>query len=231
MTETEPSGLRTMALRAFLTSIAINAALGIWALLVDDFGDLQQKILLSSFLVSGGMLAVLINGASLARRVLWPVPLLAVVGLVVGFVLLLGALWAEVESELLGKLLVTAFLTGGAATLSGLLALLPLRPAHHVVRLVAHLLIAVLTATVVGVMWIEGSGDSVARVIGVQSILVAALTLALPVLSRFLPPEETAVVPRSGHFCPACGAELDDYPLSGDPIACESCERVFSVTE
>lgn len=231
MTETEHSGLRKLALRAFLTSIAINAALGIWALLVDDFGDLQQKILISSFLVSGGMLAVLINGVSLARRVLWPVPMMAVLGLVLGFVLLLVALWLEADSELLGKSLVTAFMIGGAATLSGLLALLPLRPAHQTVRLVTHLLIAVLTATVVGVMWVEGSGDPIARVIGVQSILVAALTLALPVLSRFLPAEESAVVLKSGHFCPACGAQLDDYPMSGDPVECGSCERVFSVTE
>ena len=223
--------LRTIALRAFLTSIAINAALGIWALLVDDFGDTQEKILVSSFLVSGGMLAVLINGAPLSRRILWPVPVMAVVGLVLGFVLLLVAVWAEIDSELLGKTLTTAFVIGAAATVSGLLGLLPLRPAHQVLRFVAHLLIAALAATVTGVIWADGGGDAIARVIGVESILVAACTLALPALSRFVPVEESAVVVTSGRFCPGCGAELDDDLLSGEPVACGNCERVFSVTE
>lgn len=231
MRDLEPTGLRAIALRVFLTSIAINAALGIWALLVEDFGDTQGKVLISSFLVSGGMLAVLINGAALSRRILWPVPLMAVVGLVLGFVLLLVAVWVEADSELLGKSLTSAFVIGGAATVSGLLALLPLRPGHHVLRLVAHLLIALLAATLIGVLWAEGGGDAIARVIGVQSILVAACTLALPALSRFLPVEESAVVLGSGRFCPGCGAELDAYVLSGDPISCGSCERVFSVTE
>ncbi len=227
----DQTGLRTVVLRVFLTSIAINAGLGIWALLVDDFGDTQEKVLISSFLVSGAMLAVLINAAPLSRRILWPVPLMAVVGLVSGFVLLLAAVWAEVDSALLGKTLTTAFTLGGAATLSGLLGLLPLRPAHHVLRFVAHLLIAVLAATVIGVIWVEGGGDAIARVIGVQSILVAACTLALPALSRFLPVQDPVTELGAGRFCPVCGAEVDDYLLSGDPVACGRCQRVFSVIE
>ncbi|NNC81052.1 MAG: hypothetical protein HKN94_12970 [Acidimicrobiales bacterium] len=231
MGESGPTDLRTIALRAFLASIAINAALGIWALLVDDFGDTQQKVLISSFLVSGSMLAILINGTPLSRRVLWPVPAVAVGGLVLGFALLLGGLWAEADSSTWGKILLTAFTIGGAATFSGLLALLPLRPAHQRLRLLTHLLIALLAASLIGVLWAEGGGAGIARVIGVQSILVAALTLALPALSRYRPVEESEEVSGSGHFCPACGAELADYALSGDPVACGSCKQVFSVTE
>ncbi len=231
MREAGERTLRTTALRLFLTSIAINAALGIWALLVEDFGGTQEKILASSFLVSGAMLAVLINGAPLTRRVLWPVPLVAVSGLVLGFVLLLVAVWAEVDSVTLGKSLGTAFVLGGAATVSGLLGLLPLRPAHHLLRLVANALVAALAVTVVAVIWMERGGPTIARVIGVQSILVAACTLALPALSRFLPVEDAAIMPGSGRYCPGCGAELDEYPVSGAPVGCGRCARVFSVTE
>ena len=223
--------MRSAALRLFLTSIAINAALGIWAILVDDFGDTQGKVLLSSFLVSAGMLAVLINGAPVSRRILWPTPLVAVLSLLLGVGLLLVFVWAETDSEPFTKGTATTFVVGGAATFSGLLALLPLRPAHQVLRFTAHLLIAGLTATVIGVIWAESGGDAIARVIGVQSILVAAFSLAVPALSRFVPVEEPTAVSSTGHYCPGCGAELDDHLLFGEPVACINCKRVFLVIE
>ena len=68
---------RRLWLNLFLTSIAVNAVLGIWALLVDDFGEIQGKILTSSFLVSATMVGLLMNAVPMRERVLWPLPVIA----------------------------------------------------------------------------------------------------------------------------------------------------------
>lgn len=220
---------RTVVLRAFLTSIAINAALGIWALLVDDFGDTQSKVLVSSFLVSAGMLSVLVNGPSIGRRVLWPVPAIGAGGLVLGFALLLAVVWTEPDSDTFYKFLATVFVIGSAAAGASLLALLPLRRTHEPIRQVAYGLIAALGATIVVVIWAEGDGDWVPRLIGIESILVAALVLTLPALSRFLPPDDGPGT--AGGFCPGCGAPLGEVSFGGEPVRCGRCDRVFSIAE
>ena len=44
--------LRAAFVRVFVGSVAVNAVLGIWALLSSDFGQTQGKVLLTSFLHS-----------------------------------------------------------------------------------------------------------------------------------------------------------------------------------
>jgi hypothetical protein len=230
--------LNRLVLRAFLASIAVNAALGIWALLGGDFGETQGKVLATSFLVSGAMLGVLVNGAAVRRRVLWPLPLVAAVCAAAGMLWFVLALWVEADDEAWFKIGGTLLTVAAGATLAGLLALLGLRRAHEPLRWVADALIAVLCLTVIVVMWAEIDTDWVGRVIGVESVLVAALTLAIPALSRFAPPPPDLPPPglEQARFCPYCGEALPGVeagPEAGvgdsEPLACARCGRRFTV--
>ncbi len=200
-------------LNAFLVSVAVNAVLGIWALLSDDFGSTQGKVLATSFCVSGAMLGVLVNGAPLARRLLWPIPVVAAVAAATGFGLMIVIVWSEPGGDLWWKLLVTLAVVASGATLVGLLALPSLRSPFEPLRLAHLVATGLLVVTVVAAVWFEFNDDWIMRLIGVESIVVAALTLTVPALARFLPPEDTTGRPltRTGDtiVCQKCGSRLD----------------------
>ena len=178
-------GLRRTALRVFLVSIAANAALGIWALLSSDFGQTEGKVLATSLLVSAAVLSVLVNVAPLQRRVVWPVPAVAAVvgaGSILAFIVMI---WAETDDATPLRAAFSGLVIAVAATLSGLLALLPLQPGHEPIRYLHHALTVLLTATIIWGIWTDPGGSWFGRTLGVQSILVAALTVGIPVLGRF----------------------------------------------
>lgn len=177
--------LRRGARRVFLASIAVNATLGIWVLLSDDFGETEGKILATSLLVSAAMLSVLVNAAPLRRHTLWPVPAVAISSAVASFALFIVLMWAEVEQQEALKTAVSGLIIAAGATVAGLVSLLSLRPSQEFVRRAHGAVVAILTATALWGLWAEIDSSWYGRVVGVQSVLVAALTLAVPVLSRF----------------------------------------------
>ena len=190
--------LRRIALRAFLASIAVNALLGIWALLTSDFGQTEGKVLATSLLLSAAMLSVLVNGAPMQRRALWPIPAIAAgagVASILGFIVML---WAEVDHEVPLKAAFSGLVVAVAATLAGLLALLPLRSTYEVVRYLHYVLTTSSTGTIVWGIWMEVGSSWYGRLLGVQSVLVAALTLAIPVLWRFGGGDQSPPAPMAG---------------------------------
>ena len=217
--------------RISLASIATNAVLGIWALLVGDFGETQGKVLATSFLVSAAMLAILVNSSPINHRVLWPAPAVAAIASSGGLLLFEVMLWTEAGEEFWWKLGGSALIVGAGGTLMGLLGLLALRPAHEPWRVVNHVLTGVLCSTVIVIIWVEVNEDWVARVIGVMSVLVAALTLALPVLSRWLTPLEGIDSARTLRFCPSCGKGLDGASFGDAAALCPSCGFQFTVID
>ena len=210
---------RRLWLNIFLASITVNAALGIWALVVDEFGQTQGKVLATSFLVSATMVGLLVNAAPIRVRVLWPLPVVASATSTIGFVLLIVALWVEPDSDSWGRLILSSLTIAAGATLAGLLGLLQLQDRHQIVRLATTVAIGVLCVTIVAVLWTEPDSDWWVRVIGIESVVVAALTLALPAIARFLPPPTRATALVA--YCPHCGAPVGP----SEPRQSTRCER------
>jgi len=174
-----------LLLRLFLTSIAVNALLGIWALLIGSFGELQGKVLATSLLLSAAMLAVLINSTPLQRRSLWPTPLVAAASGAGGFALFIVLMWLEVDHEIPLKLAVSSLMIAATASLAGLIALVALLPHHQPIGHLENGLLGALLAVGLWVLWIETNADWVGRLVGVLAVLVAAVTLAIPALWWF----------------------------------------------
>lgn len=220
----------SVLLRVLLASIAINAVLGVWALLAGDFGETQGKVLATSFLVSAAMIVVLVNLPAVRRRYLWPVPLTAAMVGVAAIVWFTVLMWLEVDRVVPVKLGGSGLLLAGAGTLAGLMALVAPPPKLTAARAVHHGLMAVLVVLILVVMWTERGGDLMARLIGVISVLTAAATLAIPVLSRV---RELRTGPERSEglvcFCPACGAALSPPARPGESTVCPGCRARFEV--
>jgi len=222
--------LRTLAVWVFLTVVAVNSVLGIWALMAENFGQRQGQILLTSLLLSAAVFGLLINAEALARRTLWPIPAVAAVGAILTCGIVIGLVWTDPEDEVFWLKMFGSFLTlTGAATLVGLLGLLRLTPRDHVVRQMTNGAIGALGAATIYLLWTEPSGFWIARVIGVLAVLVTAGSFTLPVLSRFRGPIEDRSVPTPIGFCPLCGQPLAPKSAAGIVTRCVACSAAFEV--
>ncbi len=232
----KPSSTRIF-LNLFILSVVVNAVLGIWALLVGDFGDTQGKVLGTSFLVSAAMLSALVNAPAIRRRRLWPVPAVGAAAGASGFALFIVLIWAEADDESWFKLAGSALVVAVAATLASTLALIVLADRYRLLQPVARGLIAVLAVAILIAIWGEPDMDWYARLIGVVSVLVAAVTLLIPAVSRFgsgglgaEPHPDLRPDGRAVRYCPSCGREVEHRALgSGEVNICGNCGLGFQV--
>ncbi len=229
-----------LVMRLFIASVAVNAVLGILALLSGDFGDLEGRILATSFLVSALMLGVLVHVPAIGRRALWPVPLVGAVAAVLGLALVIVLVWVDPAEgpwvRIAGSFLVVA----AGAALAANLALIGLARRYGMVRSATIACIAALVVLILFAIWGNPDGDWFPRIVGVVSILVAAGTLLIPALARFAPPGDeppeadsaagVEVDEAAVRFCPSCGQSLPTRPL-GSATTCTRCGLTFEVLE
>lgn len=222
-------GLRRVGLALFFASVAVNAALGVAAVLTPDFGETQGKILTTSLCVTGAVLLGLACEPAWERGLLGPVPLAGAVLAAIGFGLVVAAIWAEPSGDTLGKLQSTVLAVAGAAVLASLLALAPLAPRRALLPKATLGLLA-LAATMFAVMpWLEGDPPEwFLRTFGVVTILLAAFVVTIPVL-HWTDRRELAALQATTdvRFCPYCGAGVAGEP--GGEAMCRRCGSRFVV--
>ena len=207
-----------------LGAIAVTAALGLYAVLVPDFGELQAKILGTSASLSGASILVLACTPAWERRLYPPVPLVGVAATLLGFTLIVIGIWAEPSAEGYWKTMGTALFVAGWGALVSLLALAPLVPRHRWTFLAAAGLTLLLASLGVVAMWSEPDSETYVRVMGGVAVLAAAFVVAVPVLSRAGRAEPAGTITVC--FCPACGRELDAASREGP---CPGCGARFRV--
>jgi len=224
---------RRFLIRLFIGSVALNAVLGTVALLSGDFGQTEGKVLATSFLVSGAMLSVLVNSTAIALRVVRPVPAFAAGALVFGLLLLIVAMWAEVDNDWMPKTIVSALMIGGVGTLVGLVALGVEPGSMLVLRSLHGLFLGAALGMGLVMLWTERASDPAGRILGVECVIAAALTLVIPVLSRSRHPLGVPGVGGAGAdsygFCPICGASLGGTVSWDVAQECDRCGAFFRV--
>jgi hypothetical protein len=225
-------------LHLFILSVVVNAVLGIWALLAGDFGETQGKVVLTSFVVSAAMLSVLVNAPAMRRRCLWPLPVIGAATGAGGFALFIVVIWIgdAGPGDSWIKLTFSALVVAAAATLASALALIALADRYRLLQPVAQGLIAALGVSTLIAIWVEPDMDWYARLIGVISVLVAAVTLLIPVVSRFgsggpgAGPRTDEIGDHSVRYCPSCGREVEHRALGPSEVnICRNCGLRFQV--
>ena len=221
--------MKRRLLSVLLGSIAVNAALGIYALVVPHFGDLQRRVLLTSVCVTAAGIVALACLPAWERRRLWPVPVVSVALSALGLVLAVVLVWGEPSGgwSAVTKAMGTLFILGGAGVLSSLLGLARLRHRLRWVLVAALGLIALLALFYVVAIWV-GLNDPptwLVRVYGVVAILVAAFVVTVPVLHRASARDTGEHLPVG--FCPACGGPLSAW--ADEDAVCPGCATSFRV--
>ncbi len=221
--------LRRIGLGAFFASIAVNAALGIYAVLAPGFGETQGKILGTSLCVTGAVLLGLACEPAWERCLLGPVPIVGTALGAFGFGLAIVQIWAEPAEDTLGKLTGTALVVAVACVVASLLALSRLARGHRWVFWSALALLGVGAAMWSVLPWLSDPGEWYLRSLGVVGIALAAFVVTVPVLhwvDRGTVAADGAT-PHPVRFCPYCGGRLTG--AEGVVLACERCGRELTV--
>jgi hypothetical protein len=222
--------MRRIGLGAFFVSVAVNAALGIYAVLAPDFGETQGKILGTSLCVTAAVLLALACEPAWERTLLGPVPYLGAALGAIGFGLVIAAMWIEPESDVYGNVTSSTLTVAGACVAASLLVLARLAAHHQWVLRVTLALLALGAALLAIRPWLgDEPGGPYMRVMGVTLIALAAFAVSVPVL-HWVDRSAVALLATSSaiRHCPYCGSAV-----TGDlevEITCGRCGREFTVT-
>lgn len=221
--------MRRIGLGVFFTSVAVNAALGIYAVLAPEFGETQGKILGTSLCVTGAVLLALACEPAWERRLLGPVPFLGAALAILGFSLVIVGLWAEPESETFGRTTVSTMTVAVACAATCLLGLVQLASRHRWVLVLTLGLLALAAALVATVPWLgDDPNEWYVRGMGVVLIALAAFAVSLPVL-HWVDRGTLAAAESVGaiRYCPYCGSAVAGE--AGAALTCSECGRTFTV--
>lgn len=215
---------RRRATAVFLALVAFNAAVGILALVLGGFGETQGKILATSLLATAGCVGALVNVPAMKKETLGRVPTVAAVASVIAAAMLIITVWGEIGEDFFIKPMVSVLLVAVAGTYAGLMSLIPLHGPRHLLRYSAYVLTAALTAASLVFLWFEVGSEVGWRLFGVGGVLLAAATLAIPVLARSDRQRSVA----AGWVCPRCG-HATAMADPGEHVECSRCGTEFAV--
>ena len=203
--------------------------MGVFALLVGEFGEAQGKLLVSSLSVSGAAIVAMACGFAWERGRLGLFPLLGIALGIAGFALLIVGVWTEADPRAYWRTTGTVLVLAVAGTHACVVSPFGLVGRFRWVFGAAYALNALVTALVTIAIWSEPEGSGYWRFLGTVAILLAATTIAIPVLRRLgegaSPATEAAAVSSGGAYCPRCGEALSH---EGDED-CPSCGASFAV--
>lgn len=222
--------MRRIGLGAFFASVAVNAALGIYAVLAPEFGDTQGKILATSLCVTGAALLALACEPAWERRLLGPAPYLGAALGAMGFGLAVVGIWAEPEGNLFGRATGSTMTVAFGCVAASLLGLARLTPRHAWVLKVALWLVALAAGLVAIVPWLgDDPSEWYLRTMGVVLIALAAFAVSVPVLHWVDRSALTfAELPSDGvRYCPYCGGGVAGE--ADAVVSCSRCGREFIV--
>lgn len=206
-----------------LFMLAVTAGVAIWAVFSEQMDEIKAKILITSGTISGACILILPCLAHVERKYLGQAAWTGVVLIAGTAILTLVTVWGELESEVVGKTMATAWIVSTAVFAAFVTLLAKLAKSWIWVHGVTVLLIATLAAELVYSVWVPVRWGE--EIVATNAILMTLGIISAWVLhvSQWLASRR----PQPGQvMCPRCGKLRDQQP--GD-MQCIHCSTVFTV--
>ncbi len=219
-----------------IISVAISAALGIIAILTGNFGEFEIRIILTTLTISAASICALAGGALWESRNTPALPSICVLLAILAALQLIAGIWLEPSDTLFWKLAASVSVLAVASAQACLVSLAKLARRFNWARVAALGAIFLLAVLIIIVIWFEPRDEGLYRIIGADAIVVAALTIMMPIFHRLsrgdLSVPERKVAESDQHLfptvlCPRCGTTQNNSPRQ---ITCTSCGCRFVVT-
>src|SRR5215213_3834046 len=176
--------LKKFFLYLLIASVAFSALVGIGVVLFGNFGELEIKILLTTLTVIVTSILGLACGAYLETGRGKILPLTGISVAVVSSVLWIFLVWnGTIYENFFAKLLLSLTLVAAACSHICLLLLASLDKRFRWSNYAAQIAVWLLTVILLVQIWgsFQNTTDFVSRIIGVLSIIIAALTIVTPI--------------------------------------------------
>lgn len=188
--------LKKLFLYASIVSVAVSALIGIVVMIFGSFGEFETKVLLTTMTVTVTSILGLACGACLEAGKGRVIPMAGIAFAVLSAVLWMVMIWStfKPENDIFVRCVMSATLLAAACSLISLLSLATLDRRFMWARLLAHASVWSLTAIILVIIWaeIDPSDSWIARMMGVLSIIIAAVTVVTPVF-HYLSSSEQSV--------------------------------------
>jgi len=179
---------KRLFLYLFIASVLLSAIIGIGVMLFGDFGEFETKIMMTTLTVTVTSVLGLACGACLEAGKGRIIPIAGIVFAVISGALWLIMLWSAFDTKAhnFPHFVMSATLLAFACSHVSLLSLATLDRRFTWSLIAVHVFVWSLTGLTLWVIWahIDPSETMLARIMGVLSIVVAALTVVTPVFHR-----------------------------------------------
>ncbi len=205
------NNLKKPLLYALIISVVLGAMLGIVLVLRNTWGWFEIRVMLTTVIVAGASLCGLacdLSKTTLGLNLL-PRAGLALTG-ITATLLLLG-MWGDVDSEAYWKMSVSVSILAVATVHVSLLSIAKLAPKFRLVYFIGSQIVYGLALTLIVAVLGEINSSGLWRFIAALSILVAAISLVIPILhriSRMDSKREDFLMPIDSHNVESIDIEL-----------------------
>ncbi len=178
------TNVRRRLLQIFICFLALTALIAIASVLTGEFGEIQAKILGTSFTISAASICSMACAAFIEKKKLAHLGLSGIALSVVAAILVIIGMWAEIDSEFYIKTMATCIVGGIASAHACLLVLPSLQQNHRWIQTVSTASIAVLSLLILIAIWAKIDSEDYHRLLAVVAILVGLETLVIPLLAK-----------------------------------------------
>jgi hypothetical protein len=227
---------KKIALWFLIISVALSALFGIIAIISGNFGDFEGRVILTTITISAASICALAAGALWESRSARTLPGIAVALAIFAATLIIIGVWGRISGDEYWKFTATVGVLAVATAQACLISLAQLARRFAWTRTVAFLAIFFLAALIILTIWGEIYEQGFYKAMGATAILVAALTIMMPIFHRLssadLIDSKIKASTSDQHLfptvlCPRCGMT---QPNSYTQITCTSCGCRFIVT-
>lgn len=223
---------KRVALWCLIVSVAVSAGFGILIVLVGSFSDVQVRIILTTLTISSMSICALVAGALWESKRNKFLALAGATLAVLAALLFIGGIWTRTSNEEFWKFSASVGIVAVATAHVCLLSLARLTGAFALARLLAFVAVYVLALQFIYLIYWEPKGDTFVRIVGANSIIVAAFSILIPIFHRLNRKEMAEQRGDGGVWfptitCPQCGASQLN---SSAEIVCGGCGCRFLIT-
>lgn len=179
--------LKRLFLYTLIGSVAVSAILGIGVILLGSFGELEGRVLATTFTITLTSILGLACGAYYDSKNARILPTAGIAFSLIAAILCIYMIWAgDGGIEAVWKSSATAGMLATSCALVCLISLATLDKRFLWSRHLIYVCVSLLSAILLYILWFEpeSSNDFVGRLIGVLSIIIAAMTVMTPVFHK-----------------------------------------------
>ncbi len=220
--------MKNITVKILIFSIVISAILGILVIVLGAFGDFELRVLLTSLCVSGSSVLIVPCALARERRRLTVLAPLGALASAIGFGMFIAAIWMDdIYDEDYWRTAFSLIIAAASIAHVSLLFVARLAARFRWVTSLGALASLTLAGQWIFLIW-GGDVESIwfFRLFGVLVILIAATTLAVPILHLITRMSEPAGRGFPIHFCPGCGAAL---AADFGAVECVRCGATYTI--